>query len=130
MNFNKCEKIFDCLSQKTKIHEAIAYIENKDGSISWNKGYNRTIDSPINMASITKLFTTTCILILREQGKLTLNDKIKTYLDDEIINGLHVYKGKDYSNDLTISDLLFQVSGLPDYYLEGDEPFEKKVDYL
>ncbi|MEA4988281.1 MAG: serine hydrolase domain-containing protein [Anaerovorax sp.] len=127
MSFDKCEKIFDRLSQTAKIHEAIAYIENTDGSISWNKGYHRTIDSTINMASITKLFTTTCILILCEQGKLSLNDKIKTFLDKEIMNGLHVYKGIDYSNDLRISDLMFQVSGLPDYFLEGNEPFEKKM---
>lgn len=71
------------------------------------------------MASITKLFTTTCILILLEQGKLSLNNKISEYFDENIIKGIHIYNGKDYSFELTISDLLFQTSGLPDVYLEG-----------
>lgn len=127
MKFKQCEKIMDGLCKRSKIHEAVAYIENGDGSISWNRGYNRSIDSPMLMASITKLFITTCILILWEKGMLSLDDKLSKYLDKSILDKLHIYKGKEYSYELTISDLLFQVSGLPDYFLEGKEPFEKKV---
>lgn len=127
MEFSQCERLVKILCQKKKIHELVAFIENRDGSISWSKGYNRNIDSPILMASITKLFTTTCILILREQNKLSLDDKLSNYVDKNIVDGLHIYKNKDYSYELTISDLLFQVSGLPDYFLEGKESFEKKV---
>lgn len=127
MNFSKCVKLMESLSKKSNIHEAVAYIESTDGSISWSRGYNKEIDSPMLMASITKLFITTCILILCEQGKISLEDKLSRYLDKDILDKLHIYKGRDYSYDLTVSDLLFQVSGLPDYFLEGDEPFEKKI---
>ena len=66
------------------------------------------------MASITKLFTTTCILAMQDQGKLSLDAKIIKYFDNSVLDGLHIYKGKEYSFELTLSDLLFQVSGLPD----------------
>lgn len=79
------------------------------------------------MASITKLFTTTCILILLEQGKLSLKDKIIKYFDINTLNGIHVYNGNDYSSELTISDLLFQTSGLPDVYFEGKDIVRNRI---
>ena len=64
-------------------------------------GYGgKNIDTPLLMASITKLFTTTCILILREQGKLSLDDEIAKYIEEDTLSNLHVYKGQEYSKDL------------------------------
>ncbi len=79
------------------------------------------------MASITKLFTTTCILALQEQGKLSLDDKIAKYLDNSVLEGLQAFRGKEYSFELTISDLLFQISGLPDVYEEGKDNFKLRA---
>lgn len=126
MDLNKCNEIIEKLCNNKKIHELIVLIENLDGSFSWDRGYNKVKDSPMLMASITKLFTTTCILILKEQGRISFEDRLSIYLDNDLLDGIHVYKGKEYSYELTIYDLLFQVSGLPDYFLNGDEPFEKK----
>lgn len=77
------------------------------------------------MASITKLFTTICIFILREQGKLSLNDEISKYLKEDILKNLHVYKGQEYSNKITISDLLFHTSGLRDGIEEGSKELKR-----
>jgi CubicO group peptidase (beta-lactamase class C family) len=79
------------------------------------------------IASISKLFSTACVLQLREQGKLGLDDKIGKYLDEAMMNKLHVYKGVEYSGSLTVSDLLFQVSGLPDCFLEGEDSYSAKL---
>lgn len=68
------------------------------------------------MSSTTKLFTTAVLLILRSSGKIRLEDKISNYLDSNILNGLHHYKGKEYSLDLTIRHLLTHTSGLSDYF--------------
>ncbi len=128
MNFNKCEKILNHTFKKHKLHDAVLFIENIDGSISWNHGINTSIDELMNMASITKLFVTTCILQLIEQKKLDFDEKISPYFDEKIMKGLHVYRGVDYSDTLTIRDLLFQVSGLPDYFFcksKNEESFEK-----
>lgn len=116
------EKVFDKLTSSSSIHEAVLLIENTEGDFSYSQKYGgKQTNSPFLMASITKLFTTTCILILVEQGKLTLEDKVSEYFDDDILHGLHVFNGKEYSFELKISDLLFQVSGLPDYYEEGKD---------
>lgn len=73
------------------------------------------------------MFTTTCILILREQGKLSLDDKIKEYMDNRTLSRLHIYKGQEYSSKLTISSLLFQTSGLPDIFEESKINIRKRV---
>ena len=107
------EKRFNTVVSGKNIHEAVLFVENTAGDFSENYGYGgRDIDSPILIASVTKMFTTTCILILCEGGQLSLDDKISLYINNEILNGLHVYKGVEYSYELTVSDLLFQTSGL------------------
>lgn len=53
---------------------------------------------------------------LREEGKLSLDDKISDYLPGTITEGLHVYKGKDYSNEISIKHLLSNTSGIADYF--------------
>ena len=40
------------------------------------------------------------------------------YLPEELIQGIHVYKGKDYSHEITIKELLSHTSGIADYYTE------------
>jgi D-alanyl-D-alanine carboxypeptidase len=88
----------------------------KDEEIWQGASGNLAIDQPYFIASTTKLFTTAIILKLREDGKLSLEDKISKYMDASILSGLHVYKGKDYSQELTIRHLLSHTSGLPDYF--------------
>lgn len=128
MKTEKYEKVFNKFTDSKKIHQAILLIESANGKFSFCKGYGgKEIDSPFLMASITKLFTTTCILILQEQGKLSLNDKIIKYIDSNTLSGIHVYRGRDYSLELTISDLLFQTSGLPDVFLEGKDSVSNRI---
>jgi len=128
METKKIVKIFNQAIKSKQIHECVLFIENMKGDFSYKNNYgDKHIDSPLLMASITKLFTTACILILREQGKLSLDDEITEYVDSITISKLHIYKGQDYSLKLTISNLLFQTSGLPDAFEEGKDPIKKRV---
>jgi CubicO group peptidase (beta-lactamase class C family) len=89
----------------------------KKDTLTWQgSSGNMTIDQPYFIASTTKLLTTAIILKLRAEGKLSLDDKISKYIDKSILSGLHIYKGKDYSQELTIKHLLSHTSGLPDYF--------------
>ena len=116
----KIKAIFDNITRSKKIHESVLLIENTDGNYSVNFGYGgKDINTPFFIASVTKLFVTTCILILKEQKKLFLNSLIKDFINNEKLVGLHNFKGIEYSHKLTISDLLFQTSGLPDGLEEG-----------
>jgi D-alanyl-D-alanine carboxypeptidase len=65
---------------------------------------------------VGKLFTATLIAMLFEQGKLDFTDRIGDYLDSDLMNELHVYRGHDYSNEITIRHLLMQTSGLYDVF--------------
>jgi D-alanyl-D-alanine carboxypeptidase len=89
----------------------------KRGDYTW-QGVAGTMatEQQYYIASTTKLFTTAIILKLREEGRLSLEDKISQYVSSEILSGLHVFKGKDYSHDITIKHLLAHTSGLPDYF--------------
>jgi D-alanyl-D-alanine carboxypeptidase len=89
-----------------------AGIANKDGQVPMTK------DTPIYIASITKLYTATAIMKLYEEGALSLDDPISKYLPADLIKGINVYKGKDYSNEITIKQLLSHTSGIADYYTE------------
>lgn len=96
-----------------------------DGSLVWSgaAGIGRenghvlmTSDMPIYIASVTKLFTATAVMLLTEKGALSLDDPMAKYLPSELINGIHVYNGKDYSAEITVRELLSHTSGIADYY--------------
>lgn len=73
-------------------------------------------NQPNYMASVGKLFTSTIVSMLYEQDRLSFDDRISTYLDEELMQGLHVYKGTEYSQEITIGQLLQQRSGLYDNF--------------
>lgn len=125
----KIKKIFEKVTKNKLIHESVLLIENSSGDFSYHLEYGgKQTDTPILTASITKLFTSTCIFILREQEKLSLDDKIAKYFEEDTLRGLHIYKGKEYSKDLTLSHLLFHTSGLPDAIEEGSNKAKKRAN--
>ena len=76
------------------------------------------IDTPIFIASITKMYTSAATMILGERDLLSLDDPISKFLPYNLLEGLHRYKGVDYSDQLRIYHLISQTSGLPDYFQE------------
>jgi CubicO group peptidase (beta-lactamase class C family) len=72
-------------------------------------------DTPYFIASITKMFTAAIILRLHELGKIDLDAPISDYLDGSLIQGIHVYKGADYSQRIKVCELVSQTSGIADF---------------
>jgi CubicO group peptidase (beta-lactamase class C family) len=81
-------------------------------AILFSKGYGYsnfehktpiTIDTPFRLASLTKQFTATAILILEQQGRLDLNDPLSTYLPE--------FKGS-IGDTFTIENMMNHTSGL------------------
>lgn len=85
---------------------------------------------PYFVASIGKLFTAVLAAILSEHGLLSYEDPIAKYLDDDILMGLHIFKGKDYSRDILVKHLLSHTSGLPDYFEEKPKHGKPVLDKL
>lgn len=81
-------------------------------------GTEANIHQPVHLASVGKLFTATIISTLYEKKQLDFSDSISKYLDSDLMKRLHVFKGKDYSDQITIRHLLMQTSGLNDVFYQ------------
>ncbi len=86
----------------------------KDGQIIYARGYGvANLDygiplgpqSVLRIGSISKQFVAMCIAILAEQGKLSFDDDIRTYLPEM----------RDYGEPITIRHLLHHTSGIREY---------------
>ena len=91
---------------------SVAIVTN--GALLLAKGYGKSSlerNSPVGpdtmfaIGSVTKQFTSACILLLAEEGKLSVQDKVGKYFP-------HLTK----SQEITLLDLMNHVSGYPDYY--------------
>jgi D-alanyl-D-alanine carboxypeptidase len=70
----------------------------------------------VHLASGGKMVTATVIGMLYDKGLLKFEDTIAQHLDAELMNGLHFFRGRDYSGEITIKHLLTQTSGLQDVF--------------
>lgn len=100
-------------------------VDKADGTFTWSKETgDLTGNRQYALASITKLYTTAVMLKLADNGTISLDDTIDIYLDDSVVDGIHIYKGVDYSHKITIRQLLSHTSGLPDYYTESSKVYK------
>ncbi len=129
------EKLLNSLMDRMKVNKsifsAVLCVESRDGSFSWTGAAGEMEkDSKYFIASVTKLYVTAVILQLIEEGRLELRDKISKHLSEDICNGLHVLKGTDYSDQLTITHLLSNTSGIPDYFFHKQQGGRTVADDL
>jgi len=86
----------------------------KDGALVFAKGYGMeniaagkplSPDSRMNLGSTSKQFAAACIVLLAQEGKLSLDDDIRKWLPEM----------PDYGTLITIRHLVHHTSGLRDY---------------
>lgn len=139
MDQTKLQAVLDKHITSGKVYNIVASVQSKDGQIdlAGAAGYANadaqtpmTVNTPYFIASITKMYTTTMILKLYEQGRLNLDDPIATYLPPDLIQGIHVYHGEDFSSRITVAQLVSQTSGLADYYEGKPKGGNSLVDEL
>lgn len=114
------QELLDKALEKNKIF-GTSFAMKKNGKTYLGTSGNFAPSEQFFIASTTKLFVTTLVLQLKDEGKLQLNDKINVHLSDEHCTGIHRYKGKDYSDEITIENLLAHTTGLPDYFQDKDD---------
>jgi D-alanyl-D-alanine carboxypeptidase len=124
----KIEKSFHKILKKDDVHNGFLQLKSTDGTIDWKyadgsfrDGMPVTVANPFHSASVGKMLTATVIMQLAEDGKLKLDDGISIHLPADITEGLHVYDGVDYSQEISIAQLLQHTSGLPDYIEDSPE---------
>ena len=123
-NVLKVDSLLTNLNNQNRFNGNILISEN--GKITFNKSYgfaNESNRERLNqnhtfyIASITKEFTATAIVLLKERGKLSYTDKITKY-----IPLLSKYK------NISINNLLNHTSGIGDLDNTLDTIFEKEFD--
>ena len=131
LNKSILDEIASNVIRKKHIYGAVFYVSSGDDSIDLiSAAGNLKEDSQYYIASINKFFVSAIILRLCKNNKLDLHDKISKYLPEEVVRGLHVHEGKDYSNDLSIVHLMSHTSGLPCYLIDKQANGKKVMDDL
>ena len=127
---DKLRKLLDAEFEKPHSNSILLSVRSGDGRMSFEGVVGKgTPDSLYFIASVSKMFTATVVMQLVDDGLLDLNDPIGKYLSHLSLDGIHVYKGMDYSDDLKVYQLLHQTSGLADYFADGlNEDFKKNQD--
>lgn len=97
-----------------ELYGGIFQVEQGDSTIHAAAG-NLDEDQPFSIASVTKMFTASVIFQMAEDGLLTMDDTIDMYLTPGEYSDLHVYEGTEYSESITIRQLISQTTGLPAY---------------
>ncbi len=112
------EKQVDSLFSRWNLAESSGTVISivEDGKIVYLQGYgsanlehgisNHPQKTRFNIASISKQFTSFCILLLEREGKLTLDDDIRKYLPEI----------PDFGHTITLRHLATHTSGLRDQW--------------
>src|SRR5262245_20274422 len=105
----------------------------KDGAVVYQRGYGyadprtgRPVDPEttlIRVASISKLFTATAVMLLVEQGKLDLDADVNGYL-------VGVQVPPAFGAPVTLRQLLTHTAGFDDSFLESAEPLDAEPEPL
>ena len=117
------ERILQQITAPQLIHSALVAVEKMDGSFRWvgsagdasPDGTPLSADTPLFIASVTKLYIASAILKLQERGLVNIDQPMADYLPQTLISGLHRLDGVDYTGQITMRHLLSHSSGLPDY---------------
>src|SRR5262249_1430983 len=109
----RVDKLFATWDKADSPGCALAVI--KDGSIVYKRGYGAADldhDIPISpgsgfhVGSVSKQFTAFAILLLAQQGKLSLDDPVRRYIPEL----------RDFGTPLTLRHLMHHISGLRDQW--------------
>lgn len=118
------QQLINKVNSDPSLHNVYLLVHSERLNIHWpmaagsTDGVAATPDQPFHTASVGKTFTSVILTQLVESGLARFDDPIAKYLPPELIQGMHIYKGKDYSQDIQIKHLLSNTSGLPDFFEE------------
>jgi D-alanyl-D-alanine carboxypeptidase len=99
---------------RTQGSPGLAVTIMRDGNVVLAKGYGKRSledgapvepDTPFAVGSVTKQFACACVLLLAEEGKLSVDDKVAKY-----------FPGLTRAGEITLYQLMTHTSGYPDFY--------------
>ncbi|RPI81622.1 MAG: class A beta-lactamase-related serine hydrolase [Chloroflexi bacterium] len=124
---------------KGNIHSIVAALQSYDRSIDFagaagiadaQTSETMTPDTPYFIGSVTKMYTAAIVLRLHEEKRINLDEPISQYLLASLTSGIHIYKDKDYSDQIKVVELVNQSSGLADFEAEKPQGGKSVMDDL
>ena len=112
---NKLEAYVEKALQHPIVHGFAIHVRHKDSEQLVEAG-NLSEKNRFFAASVTKLMVTALMLSLLDEKKIALSDPIVKHVGERLPKRLHTYKGEDYTDRITILQLMSNTSGLPDYF--------------
>ena len=119
--------VSEYVGQAPSVRNIELAVAKGDGSYSWagsaglaphQDGTATAAQTPIYLASVTKIYIATLVMLLSQDKLLSLDDPAARYLPAGLIDGIDIYGGHDYSRAVTVRQLVSMTSGIPDYYAE------------
>lgn len=118
----KANEWLNKLQKNNKFNGAVLLIKNDSvllkkayGVTDFTKKEKLTTESSFRLASVSKQFTAVGIMLLKEQGKLDLDDSITKFLPELRYN------------DVSVRHLLNHTSGVPDVYMDFPKKYKKEI---
>lgn len=118
----KADEWLQKIHKEKKFNGGVLVIKNGEVLLKKTYGYTDhtqkeqlTSASAFRLASVSKQFTATGIMLLKEQGKLDFDDPITKYLPE-----------LKYNN-VSIRNLLNHTSGVPDVYMNFPNKYSKEI---
>ncbi len=109
------------VDEQDNVYNGVLFVEGPDfkwkgasGMAFPENGVPMLPDDQWNIDSIAKMMTATIVMKLVETKKLRVDDLISRYLDNALMDGLHVYQGRSYGEEITVRHLLTHTSGIAD----------------
>ena len=127
-------------SGSSPIHNCILYLNNPKKNSNYKGAFGQMNVSGDNVnhnicfrtGSITKTFTATIIMQLMEENVLNLDDFFLDGLNEtnrKFFKELLFFEGINYSNKITIKNLLQHRSGIRDYFADDDRFFNHVMKF-
>lgn len=130
MNYSYENGVFNGTVLVSQNNEII--YRNSFGYADFDKNILLTPETAFYLASVSKQFTTMAVMLLKERGKLSYEDKLSDYFPDF----------PAYADTVTIRHMMTHTSGIPDHYglnaykagLNNDDVYElliqqEKLDF-
>jgi CubicO group peptidase (beta-lactamase class C family) len=107
----RLQKLLDSLASQKPHHQAIMTVESGDGSFRWSGAAGKAVggeplssETPFFIASIDKLYNTVIVLMLAEQGRLSLDDPVSAYLSATLTRRLVQPHSMVYNSIIEVND--------------------------
>jgi CubicO group peptidase (beta-lactamase class C family) len=137
---DQLQPLLDRQVAKQRVRGVLAAVRSGDGAVDASAvagfadadlAVPLTAETPYFLASITKMYTAVVVMQLAREAIVDLEAPIGDYLPSELTGGIHVIDGTDRGPTITVEQLLFQTSGLADYFAgkqKGEQSLEQALN--